>query len=325
MMFSVITTIAPCWGPLTVKDTGTLTVKNTSGGTVTVSSVDVTDAFTATPSTAFPAALAPGASLDLTMRFVATDGRVHNGTLTVHSSDSAAPTMNLAGFRQDTPQNSNFPQVSNEPDLDEVVNGVYGFQTVVGTKQQLIDAGGEVLTVGDEVLSAYWVKADPSQPVSMRLMSVFHSGWDCGNPKAVSYGSAAYWFPKGRTSQNDDRFILDGAKPDIQRFLPRNMSESQPAAGTFDPGTQQFGFHIELEFSDWTMAEQEPWCVSAGRVCGHRVRFWPVKDASGAVVPNTWLVSIDMHQSAAPGVPFFSNYDYNDETYVVQNMMPAPH
>jgi len=32
-----------------------------------------------------------------------------------------------------------------------------------------------------------------------------------------------------------------------------------------------------------------------------------------------------MHQSAAPGVPFFSNYDYNDETYVVQNMMPAPH
>jgi len=65
--------------------------------------------------------------------------------------------------------------------------------------------------------------------------------------------------------------------------------------------------------------------VSAGRVCGHRVRFWPVKDASGAVVPNTWLVSIDMHQSAAPGVPFFSNYDYNDETYVVQNMMPAPH
>jgi hypothetical protein len=324
MMFSVITTIAPCWGPLSVKDTGTLTVKNTSGGTVTVNSVDVTDAFTATPSTAFPAALAPGASLDLTVKFVATDGRVHNGMLTVHSSDSAAPTMNLAGFRQAVPQNSTFPTVSNEPDLDEVVNGVYGFQTVVGTKQQLIDAGGEVVTVGDEVLSAYWVKADPSQPVSMRLMSAFHSGWDCGDPKAVSYGSAAYWFPKGRTSQNDDRFILDGAKPDIQRFLPRNMSLSQPAAGTFDPGSVQFGFHIELEFSDWTMAEQEPWCVSAGRVCGHRVRFWPVKDASGAVVPNAWLVSVDMHLAASPGVAFFSNYDYNDETYLVQNMMPAP-
>ena len=64
--------------------------------------------------------------------------------------------------------------------------------------------------------------------------------------------------------------------------------------------------------------------MSAGRVCGHRVRFWPVKDASGAVVPNTWLVSIDMHLAASPGVAFFSNYDYNDETYLVQNMMPAP-
>jgi hypothetical protein len=329
MMFNVITTIAPCWGPLTVKDTGTVTVLNLSGGTVTVSSVDVTDAFTVTPSTPLPAALSPGASLDLTVKFVATDGRVHSGMLNVHSDDASAPTraMTLGGFRQDVPQNSNFPTVSNEPDLDEVVNGVYGYTTVVGTKDQLIAAGGELTPVGDEVVSAYWVKADGSQPVSMRLMSAFHSGWDCGNPSAISYGSFAYWFPKGRTSASDDHYILGGAEADIQRMLPRGYKANPPdlpAAGTFDPGAQQFGFHIELEFSDPSMAEQEPWCVTAGRMCGHRVRFWPVKDASGAVIANTWLVSVDMHQPAAPGVPFFSNYDYNDETYVVQNIMPAP-
>ena len=99
---------------------------------------------------------------------------------------------------------------------------------------------------------------------------------------------------------------------------------SQPASGTFDPGAQQFGFHIELEFSDWTLAEQEPWCVAAGRTCGHRMRFFPVKDPSGAAVANSWLVTVDMHQAASPGVPFFANYDYNDETYLVQNIMPAP-
>ena len=331
MMFSLISTIAPCWGPLSVKDTGVLTVKNGSGSNVTVSAIDVTDAFTATPSVSLPATLPSGGSFDVNVKFVATDGRVHQGTLTVHSDDAAAPsrTMTLAGFRQDIPQNSVFPTTSTEPDLDEVVNGLYGYTTVVGTKQQLIDVTGERVAIGDEVLSSYWVKADASQPVSMRLLSAFHSGWDCAHPSDVSYGSFAFWFPKGRTSQNDDRYILGGAKEDIQRVLPRQFENpSNPAAATFDPGAQQFGFHIELEFSDESLlapVDIEPWCTS-GMVCGHRMRFWPLKDASGAVVANTWILSVDMHQAADPAhsVPFFSNYDYNDETYLVRNMMPAP-
>jgi len=322
MFFNVITTIAPCWGPLTVKDSGTLRVQNLSGSTVTVSSIDVTDAFTATPSTGLPAALAPGATLDVAVKFVATDGALHNGTLTVHSDDATAPakTVNLAGFRQTIPQ---FP---NEPQLDQVVNGLYGFTTVVGDPDQLKNAGGEVTTVGDEVLSAYWVKADSTQPVTLQLVSAWHSGWDCSNPNDKSYGSSAYWFAKGDPA-NPGKFILAGAVEDIQRLLPRYMDpDKNPgfAIGHFDPGSQQFGFHIELEFSDWTMAEQEPWCVDAGRICGHRMRFWPVKDENGSVVANTWLISLDMHQRASPGVPFFANYDYNDETYIVRNIMPAP-
>ncbi len=290
MVFSVITTIASCWGPLSVKDTGTLTVQNFSGGTVTVSSVDVSDQFTATPSTALPAALAPGASLNLAVSFVATDGRVHNGTLTIHSDDPAAATRTiaLAGFRQDVPQNTFFPQTSTEPDLDEVVNGLYGYSTVVGTKQQLIDVGEQRIAVGDEVLSAYWVNADASRPVTARLLTGFHSGWDCGHPKDISYGSWAYWFPKGRTGPSDDSLILNGAEEDIQRLLPRNFPKSGPAAGSFDPKDKQFGFHIEAEFSDESLLgplEITPLC-EPGQVCGHRMRFWPVKDASGARFPT---------------------------------------
>jgi len=338
MVFSVITTIAPCWGPLVVKDTGTLTIRNLSGGTVTVSSVDISDAYTATPSTPLPAALAPGVSLDLTVKFVATDGRIHNGTLTIHSDDPTAPTrtVTLAGFRQDVPQNTFFPQTSTEPDLDEVVNGLYGYMTVVGTKQQLIDVGEQRIAVGEEVLSAYWVKADPSRPVSARLLTAFHSGQDCGDLNAKSYGSFAFWFPKGRTGASDDSKILDGAVEDIQRLLPRKFRNvpqpatdpGLPAAGSFDPKDKQFGFHIEAEFSDESLLgplDIIPNCPP-GQVCGHRMRFWPLKDSGGNVVANAWLVSVDMHRSATPGRPqdFFSNYDYNDETYLFENMMPAP-
>jgi len=332
MMFTLITTIASCWGPLTVKDTGTLTVRNISASNVTVSGVDVTDAFTATPSIALPATLSPGGSFDVTVKFVATDGRVHQGSLNLHSDDAAARTrtISLAGFRQAVPQNTFFPRTSDEPNLDEVVNGLYGYSTVVGTKQQLFDAGEQRIPVGDEVLSAYWIKADSSRPVTMRLMSAFHSGWDCSDPNAVSYGSFAFWFPKGRTSAADDKYILGGAKEDVQRVLPRQYENpANPAAGSFDPGAQAFGFHIELEFSDESLLDPaldiEPGCQPV-QDCGHRMRFWRVKDASGALVPNAWLVSVDMHRAAAPGHPeyFFSNYDYNDETYLVENMKPAP-
>ncbi|HZJ53285.1 MAG TPA: hypothetical protein VFD38_04040 [Myxococcaceae bacterium] len=325
MFFNVISTIAPCWGPLTVKDTGVVTVRNGSGvhgdePPVDISSIEATGAFTATPAFPVPLTLAPGQSVDVTVKFVAVDGRVHNGTLTVRSNAATTPTrtMNLAGFRQDLPQNTH------EPTFEELVNGLYGYTTVVGTPEQLFAAGGYRVAVGDEVLSSYWVKANPSQPVSVQLLSAWHSGWDCGDAGAVSYGSSAYWFPKGRTSEADDHYILGGAKEDIQRLLPRRYENpSQQATGSFDPGSQQFGWHIELEFSDESMAEQEPWCT-ASEVCGHRMRFWPLKDASGAVVPNTWLISLDMHRAPSPGVPFFAMYDYNDETYLVRNMKPAP-
>jgi hypothetical protein len=163
----------------------------------------------------------------------------------------------------------------------------------------------------------------------VRLMSAWHSGADCAHPSDISYGSFAFWFPKGRTSKNDDRYILGGAKEDIQRVLPRQFENpANPAAATFDPGTQQFGFHIEQEFSDESFLgpnDIEPWCTS-GMVCGHRMRFYPVKDSSGALVANAWIVTVDMHLAADPAhnVAFFSNYDYNDETYLVRNMMPAP-
>ena len=324
MIFNVISTIAPCWGPLTVKDTGVVTVRNGSGfhgdePPVYISSIQASGAFTATPASPMPLTLGAGESVDVTVKFVAVDGRVHNGTLTVNSNHATTPTrtMNLAGFRQDIPQNPH------EPTFEELVNGLYGYTTIVGTPEQLSAGGGYRVAVGDEVLSSYWVKADPSQPVSVQLLSAWHSGWDCADAPAVSDGSSAYWFPKGRTSEADDHYILGGAKEDIQRLLPRrHENPSQHSTGSFDPGSQQFGWHIELEFSDESMAEQEPWCT-ASEVCGHRMRFWPVKNASGAVVPNTWLISLDMHQAASPGVPFFADYDYNDETYLVRNMMPA--
>ena len=124
---------------------------------------------------------------------------------------------------------------------------------------------------------------------------------------------------------------MGAAKEDVQRVLPRDYDvPTRAATSTFDPGTKVFGWQVEHEYSDEKFQQQEPACPTdggtrfpccpAGVTCGHRVRFWPVKLADGTVVANTYLMSIDWH------VDDFStsNYDFNDETYFLQNIKPAP-
>jgi len=49
------------------------------------------------------------------------------------------------------------------------------------------------------------------------------------------------------------------------------------------------------------------------------MRFWPVKNSSGTPVPNSYVMTIDWH------VPDFvgSNYDYQDEVYLLDNIKPV--
>ena len=101
---------------------------------------------------------------------------------------------------------------------------------------------------------------------------------------------------------------------DGQSVLPHlNGSATLPAAGSFTP-TGAFGIKIDPEWSDPTKNNRQP-DVEGGCLgpCGHHVRFWPVRDRDGVLVPNTWLVSMDY-----AGI----NYDYNDNVYLVTNMKP---
>src|SRR4029434_7759855 len=74
--------------------------------------------------------------------------------------------------------------------------------------------------------------------------------------------------------------------------------------------TKAFGFRVDGEWSDPTLN---------GPVAGnpddqgHHVRFWVLRDKSGNIVPNTYLMSMDYS-----GI----NYDYQDNVYIVTNLKP---
>lgn len=280
-----------------VHNVATLRVKNTGAEPLQVTALPIVGPWQLANTIPLPATIAAGGQFDIPLKFIANSGDRHNGSLTINYDDpvETITAVQLSGFWQ------NVSEGGQEPTLNEIVK-VYGYATVITNSNQQLNRNGLVQAVGDEVLSPYWQRADNLQPVSVRQLAAYHRQ---GNTATV------YRHYKG---SNTTRTIFTHAGIDGQTLLPRkNGSTTSPASGTFSP-TGVFGFRIDGEWSDPTKnnqtKDQSNGCVGA---CGHHVRFWSVKDRQGAVIPNTWLMTMDYS-----GI----NYDYQDNVYLVTNIKP---
>jgi hypothetical protein len=241
--------------------------------------------------------LAPGATKKLTLQFTgsgSTGNKLFEGNLVFTSNDpnQSSTVVQLEGFWQ------HFSENNEEPSLPQLVNNLLGYSTTIVGAGQVLDNGGQVVAVGDEVLSPFWLRADPSLPVSVLQLAAWHTE---GNPAVFK------WYPQGSSSRNV-LFTEDG--DNSQSFFPLQQGTTAVSAGSFNPGTSAFALKVDGEGSDDTMNVQE----HPGGGWGHHVRFWPVKDRDGNLIPNTYIMAIDYN-----GV----NYDYNDNVYLVSNMKPA--
>jgi hypothetical protein len=280
-----------------VHNLATLRIKNTGSGPLQLSGVSITGPWELANTTPLPSSVPAGSFLDLPVRFVATSGDLKSGTLTIQSNDSDEPStvVQLGGFWQSVSEGGQ------EPSLNELKQ-VFGYTTqITGTGQQL-NRQGLVQAVGEEELSAYWQRADASQPVTVRQLAAYHTQ---GNTATVN------WYAKG---SNTTAGIFTHAGIDGQSILPRkNGSTTAPAQGTFNPNST-FGFKIDSEWSDPNKNNQTPDKNNGSPgPSGHHVRFWPARDRQGAIIPNTWLMTMDYS-----GI----NYDYNDNVYLVSNIKP---
>ena len=280
-----------------VHDRATLRLRNTGTGPLSLTGLPISGPWQLVSPPALPLSIAAGASVDLVVRFVAATGRVSNGTLTVQSNDPFGPSriVQLSGYWQSLPENNL------EPSLTEIV-GIFGYQTAIVGSGQVLNQNGLVTRVGDEVISPFWLRVDSTKPVTVRQLDAFHT---------QNSTATLFWHARASTST---LAVVTHAASDAQTLLPRiSGSTTAPAQGTFSP-TGSFGLKVDTEWSDPTRNDQ-----TADRAngcpgpCGHHVRFWPVKDRAGVIIPHTWLVAMDYS-----GI----NYDYNDNVYLVTNMEP---
>jgi hypothetical protein len=283
--------------PNGVHDESTIRVRNDGTATLTISALNVVGPWTLLNAPSLPRGIAPGGQLDLTLRFIASGGDVHIGSMFITSNDAdeSRYEVELGGFWQSVPEGGQ------EPSLAEMMR-VFGYTTTIVYAGERLSNRGLVQPVGNEVVAAYWQRASTSSPVTVRQLASYRTQFQ---------SSTVFWFNRG---SNATTALASTDSDDAQTVLPRRNGSSSPLVASFTPGTT-FGFKVDDEWSDPAKNDQDvDRANGCPGPCGHHVRFWQAYDGNGKLIPNRYLVAMDY-----AGI----NYDYNDNVYVISNITPV--
>jgi fibronectin type 3 domain-containing protein/regulation of enolase protein 1 (concanavalin A-like superfamily) len=313
MVFNRIGTQNPTVGDQ-VHNTNKLLVTNTGQQPLIISSYSLTSQWSLVSPPTFPLTIPAGASQTLTIQFNATSvpsvpynetndvyypkgGGVYTGTLVLHSNDpnNSTSTVPLAGYDQTESENSQ------EPSLQTITNLLYGWDTNINATPipgltETSTTNSTPTYYGEEVVSPYWMAADPGASVTVEQIAAFHTE---GNTVPT------YWYTEGSGTYNK---LFTTAATDGQTLLPYETGTTNLSVASFSTNSA-FGFKIDYDYSD----DAKNTGTFGG---GHHVRFYPVRTSNGTLVPNTYLMAMDY--SVSP-----ENYDFQDNLYLVTNIRPA--
>lgn len=316
-----------------VHDTGIVRLTNSGTAALVINSLTLSDTtnWQLLNPPAAGTSIAPGASLDVTVQFIAqtdpshTDnqtndvaptqdpgvtsvqaGGVWSATLTVSTNDPAGPqAAQLEGYWQRTSEHEE------EPSLQTMINLMAGYGTQIAPQPNTPDLNQTTTPqyYGEEVVSGLWQRADTSQPVQVTQLADFHTQVDpLGNPTKLNLG----WFPQGSTASASHTILSDPAR-EGQMFFPPATNGTTPGHASFSP-SGAFGWNVDGESS---VDSQNTVDINTFGRSGHSVRFFPVRDTNGNLVANTYIIAMDYENSS------FDNNDFQDAVFIVQNIKPS--
>lgn len=294
--------------PNTVKERATLRLTNSGNQDLVVSGVSINSSDFVIESGGGVFTLTPGQSRDIVVKFVynrtGLGNEIRNATLTVNSNDAdeGTKTVQLAGLWQSHSENA--PNgVSQEPTALTILQ-TFGYNVNLGNVQ----TGGSNVRAGEEVLSSAWFRVDEGKPVGVRMLAAFHQQRSTTN-------SNIRWLEEGGTQAG--YFIFKHLASDGQSLLPRKDNSSDPAYGEFTPWNTAFIWRVDSHWSEdgRNLNSVNP-SVFPYADGGHAMRFYAAKDRSGNLIPDTYIMIHDYTGQS------FSNYDYQDNIYLITNVRP---
>lgn len=230
-------------------------------------------------------------------------------SLIIRSSDSARPTsvVQLAGL------NAADYEGDNENSVAEIVR-TYGWTTNVGSESQRL---GRTALIGDEVYSPYWLQANKNLDVKLWALANISSresvptGFTSFRYRRAG-GEVLYAFA-GRQDDDDVPGSDRESGGENQKLLPKiflnNVNVTQTPAGVSFIPNQGFALNTS---GVWTADTRN------GSEQLHNWRLYPVRDAAGELVRNTWIATQDNGNTTTQ----FKNFDYQDKVYLLTNAKP---
>ncbi|WP_118136145.1 carbohydrate-binding protein [Oceanicella sp. SM1341] len=254
--------------------------------------------------------LAPGASAQITVRFIGSDPVDDNaavllrGNLTIETDGLIQPgVIELAGLAQNQSENGE------EPNVAQIVEA-FGYGTDMALGQ--LANGGQVETVGDEVLLPYLERLDDSRPVEVIQLAAFLNQGNVARLSMHDLDSASLTELFAADDQQGQTILPDG-------LVSGPGNTGTVARASFNP-TEPFGLKVTVDgrptYLSWTDPEINRIDPDIGHLVndsqGHLIRYFEAKDADGNVIEGTYIAIQDY-----PGA---GNYDYNDHMYIIRNV-----
>ncbi len=305
--------------------TGTVNLQNTGGSPLQLSLSFQNDNLFVFPNGESTLTLQPGQGYDLEVEFNpvnATGKGVYPAGLLIQSGGQSAG-VQLAGLYMRAPEGGR------EVFLGPLANDLFGYDIDLGTTSQGKLQSPEIDSPlsGEEVRSALWEAANPGGSVNVLQLAALHT---CCN-RSYSFGlhepgsSSPFAAMKPDPSYGQSIYPREGNSLTQLSANPTGPFEIYSAGYSSDPGEG----------------------TGRGRL---GVRFWPLKDRSGNLIANTYLIAQDFVrdgcQSSNPTNPdpttpdsgnvdvgdtdvlspqqgIVANCDYNDNMYIIENVRPV--
>ncbi|MEO3386341.1 CBM35 domain-containing protein [Mesorhizobium sp. CAU 1741] len=311
LVFTSIDT--PANAQQSVRDEAVVTISNDGFAALNIDGITIGNSSAFEIVGTIPTTIAAGGSAQITVRFTGNHtgttagAELFNSTLTIASEDLPLgnKVIQLAGLAQE------FSENGSEPTVAQIV-AAFGYGTDVAQAQ--IPGGGQVETVGDEVLMPYMQRLDGSRPVEVIQIAAF----------LQQNNVARLGFHGLESDQVTNLFAQDDQE--YQTVSPSSLvagtgSGSGVARGTINQNGP-FGLFISVDgrptYASWSDPEANKIDPNFGQLVGndqgHLIRYFQALDSNGKVIEGTYIGIQDY-----PGA---GNYDYNDHMFVVKNVQP---
>ncbi len=257
------------------------------------------------PETSLPISISSNEFVDVEMKFIAVDPpnprsngiKVLHETLTIVSNDDETPVreVQLHGLWQRNAEGNNEP-------LANDILAAFGLTIDIGfTRNKRSDI---VTPTGDEVIAPNFVRVDQTKPVYVRQLAAYHS---C----CWGFYSVDIFYSEDLTQKGGTKILKNkGIGVDSQSILPRKNTKGgdgiygDPADGTISPSVP---FNVTIQNDNTNRF------LNTDSLVG--IRVWKLRNSKGEIVPNSFILANDAIGNA-------SNWDYNDNLFVITNVRP---